>query len=103
MNEIIKRISYLRKEILINSYLYYFKDFNIISDYEYDKMAEELYLLVRENPEAALSADYCNEFKEWDEANEESFSCTGFNLPYLSLNEITSEGDLRLNESGLIS
>ncbi len=50
-NEAAERIQYLRREIEINSKLYYEKDAPKISDYEYDMMFRELCELEAEYPE----------------------------------------------------
>ena len=50
-NDIKERIAYLRKQIELNSKLYYENDAPVISDYEYDMMFRELTELESQNPE----------------------------------------------------
>lgn len=74
---IVNRISFLRKLILIHSYLYYYIGFNVIEDYEYDNYGRELIDLQNRFVDEAKAANYAHEFKDY------TGSCySGFNLDY---------------------
>lgn len=54
-----EKIEKLRKEIELNSYLYYVLDEPKLEDYEYDNLFHELEKLESENPEL-ITPDYSN-------------------------------------------
>lgn len=68
-----ERIKQLRMNLLIHSYLYYKKDCNIITDQEWQKMAEELSML--QLVYGYQINIYDEMFKDWD-------GTTGSHLSY---------------------
>lgn len=61
-----ERIRQLRYNVLVHSCIYYRYNDSIISDYEYDKRAKELKMLVNKYPDIASKAVFSDIFKEWD-------------------------------------
>lgn len=55
-----------RLQLLVNSYLYYEMDTNIIEDKKWDSWARELVQLQADYPEISNTVDYFDEFKDWD-------------------------------------
>jgi hypothetical protein len=55
-----------RLQLLINSYLYYYMDMNIVEDKTWDTWARDLLRLQNENPEISKEVDYYDAFKDWD-------------------------------------
>lgn len=85
-------IEKLEKLILIHSYIYYWLDFNVITDSEFDKMAFELKKMVREHPLAAQGTIYYDDFVK---AGYFEDNCpSGFNLPYRKEEIIASANKL---------
>lgn len=64
-----------RLQLLINSYLYYYMDMNIVEDKTWDTWARDLLRLQNENPEISKEVDYYDAFKDWD-------ASTGAFLPF---------------------
>lgn len=76
--EIIKeRILSKRRNILIHSCIYYKLNTNVIQDFEYDKLCNDLVWLQERFPKIAEETPLHNIFKDW--GNEETTS--GYNLP----------------------
>ena len=73
-DDIHARINQLRRNVLIHSIIYYRFNDNIIEDYEYTAMANELYKLQKLYPDIAKTCVYAEEYKDFD-------PCTGHNLP----------------------
>lgn len=71
---IVSRIEYLRKKLLVHSIIYYRLDENIIPDDKWAEWALELENLVREHPEEGQNSFLAKEFKDFDHS-------TGYNLP----------------------
>lgn len=74
-------VEFLRRYTLVHSYIYYEKDFNVISDEVYDKKARELVLL-QQMPSNQCGM-YYDVFANFD-------GSTGFDL-YHKLNEVEKE------------
>ena len=68
-----ERIVYLRKKVLVHSYIYYVLNDNIIDDNTWSAWAEELEQLQRDNPSDELFLS--DVFKNFDHS-------TGANLEY---------------------
>ncbi len=80
--EIEDKINQLRKEIIKNDFLYYTKNMPEISDFEYDKMMNELINLEKENPK------YVNKYSPTQRVSENisrEFNHIKHNIPMLSL------------------
>lgn len=73
--DIIKKISRQRENILIHSYIYYGENDNLISDHEFDRRCLILKELQELYPREASKSKWADSFKDWDGAS-------GFNLPY---------------------
>lgn len=70
-----QRIEYLRKKILVHSYIYYALNDNIITDETWSRWAKELEQLQKDNPEIASDSFLSDVFKSFDHS-------TGANLDY---------------------
>ncbi len=71
---IVSRIEYLRKKLLVHSIIYYRLDESLIADDKWAEWALELENLVREHPEEGQNSFLAEEFKDFDHS-------TGYNLP----------------------
>lgn len=71
---VIQRIEYLRKKLLVHSIIYYRLNESIISDTKWAEWALELETLVREHPEEGQNSFLAKEFQDFDHS-------TGYNLP----------------------
>lgn len=71
---VIQRIEYLRKKLLVHSIIYYRLNESIIPDTKWAKWALELETLVREHPEESQNSFLAKEFQDFDHS-------TGYNLP----------------------
>lgn len=71
---VISRIEYLRKKLLVHSIIYYRLNESIIADNKWAEWAVELENLVREHPEEGQNSFLAEEFKDFDHS-------TGYNLP----------------------
>lgn len=71
---VIQRIEYLRKKLLVHSIIYYRLNESIIPDTKWAKWALELETLVREHPEEGRNSFLAKEFQDFDHS-------TGYNLP----------------------
>lgn len=67
------RIRTLRLKLLVHSYIYYSLMTSVISDDDWQKLANELAELQRENPEVTIG-EYDKEFADWT-------GDTGYHLP----------------------
>lgn len=67
------KINYLQKMILVNSALYYKYDTNALSDYEYDSISEQLVQYMNEYPISRRISTYAYIFDSYD-------GSTGFHL-----------------------
>lgn len=63
-----------RLQILVWSRMYYILSYNMVSDYEFDKVGHELVDLQTKYPEISKIVAYYEEFADWD-------ASTGFHLP----------------------
>lgn len=80
--EVYHKIRQRRLQMLVHSFLYYRLDTNVVSDYDFDKWAKELFELQRDYPEESKSCDLYKEFRDWTGAS-------GYHLPqYDWVNEI---------------
>jgi DNA ligase (NAD+) len=86
-NNDIERIEYLKKEIEKHNNLYYNQDNPVISDYEYDKLNQELKNLIKLYPE------YTGNDKIGGE-NKEIFSKVEHIVPMQSLNDVFDYEDV---------
>lgn len=71
---VISRIEYLRKKLLVHSIIYYRLNESIIPDNKWAEWAVELENLVKEHPEEGQNSFLAEEFKDFDHS-------TGYNLP----------------------
>lgn len=75
-NQSIKeKIKQRRAQMLIHSCIYYELDSNIVDDHTWQKWADELEKLQKENPDCIDIGFYDKHFKDWDGA-------TGAHLPH---------------------
>ena len=75
-NEEIKELIRRRRgQMLVHSYIYYKRDENLITDFDFDKWAFELAELQNKYPELAKECPYADAFEDWD-------GSTGAFLPY---------------------
>lgn len=75
--DILKLIEYRRKQILVNSCIYYIYGQSIISDQQFDKLARDLVKLNKENPEFVNKGEFWEGFIDFD-------GTTGYYLPLTS-------------------
>ena len=71
---VISRIEYLRKKLLVHSIIYYRLNESIISDNKWAKWALELEDLAKKHPEESQNSFLAEEFQDFDHS-------TGYNLP----------------------
>ena len=71
---VIQRIEYLRKKLLVHSIIYYRLNESIIPDTKWAEWALELENLVRDHPEEDQNSFLAKEFQDFDHS-------TGYNLP----------------------
>lgn len=71
---VIQRIEYLRKKLLVHSIVYYRLNESIIPDTKWAAWALELENLVRKHPEEGQNSFLAEEFRDFDHS-------TGYNLP----------------------
>lgn len=64
-----------RRQLAVHAFIYYQLNDNVISDYLYDAMSNELVQLQQTYPDIASEAPYATEFKDFD-------GSTGYDLPY---------------------
>jgi len=81
---ILQRISQRRRQLLIHSCLYYHFDTNIISDFDYDRIANELTALQERFPKISQEAPMYKVFSNWGEDG----STSGYLLPYNNIKVI---------------
>lgn len=72
---ILDKLDYLCRKIIIHSIIYYDYNENIISDSDYDKLCKQLYKLIQENQNDIQNCYYFNILKDYSPA-------TGFDLKY---------------------
>lgn len=89
MDEIRSLITRRRRQILVNSFLYYRMNTTLIDDHTYDKWARELMELQREYPEIASECPEADAFHDWSETT------SGFNLPLYGWVQTVAERVLR--------
>lgn len=75
VDQIKQKIKQRRAQMLIHSCIYYELDDNIISDHKWQRWADELEVLQRENPDCCKLDFYDWNFKDWTGA-------TGNHLPH---------------------
>lgn len=92
-DEILRQIEYLRWEILINSYLYYSRDVNLISDFQFDDLEHHLVFLQERYPEESEQAMFADAFRNFE-------GSTGCYLPYTDA-EVIYKGEERLKQFGM--
>lgn len=63
---IIDKINYLQKMILVNSVLYYKYDTNALTDYEYDSISEQLVSYMNAYPISKRISKYAYVFDNYD-------------------------------------
>jgi hypothetical protein len=73
--EVRAKILQRRLQILVHSALYYGMGESLVSDYTWNKWAQELVKLQKENPTISERVDYHEAFENFD-------GSTGFDLPY---------------------
>ncbi|MFC3791696.1 hypothetical protein ACFOQM_23480 [Paenibacillus sp. GCM10012307] len=73
--EITELIARRRRQLYVNSVLYYRHCTSIISDATFDRWAYELAELQRKHPAESEAAIFASEFSGWD-------GTTGFDLPW---------------------
>ena len=69
------KIEQRRRQILVNSYIYYEMDDSIVSDEKWSKWARELVWLTKKFPDIARECVYSKEFDGFD-------ASTGFDFKY---------------------
>ena len=75
MTQTIKeKIKQRRSQMLVHSYLYYIEDNPLISDDKWQRWADDLYRLQKNNPDDCKIDFYDNAFKSWN-------GDTGYHLP----------------------
>lgn len=72
--EVLQRIEYLRKKLLVHSIVYYRLNESIIPDTKWAEWALELEELMQKYPEESQNSFLAEEFKDFDHS-------TGYNLP----------------------
>ena len=70
---IIDKISFRERQILIHSYLYYHLNQNVISDAKYDKLSYGLVDMMKQHPKEFKQSEYADYFRDFD-------GTTGFDL-----------------------
>lgn len=60
------KIQQRRLQLLVHSYIYYVLDDNIISDFTWNKWANELITLQKKYPKTSKKVPYYKQFKNWD-------------------------------------
>ena len=63
---LIDRVKHLRRALTIHSYIYYTLDTNIITDHQWQKLANELSYIQTEYPELQIVNLWDSEFKDWN-------------------------------------
>ena len=67
MQTIQEKIKQRRKQILVNSCIYYKFNENLVSDHDFDRWCKELHELQSEHPEDSEAVkDHYEIFKDWD-------------------------------------
>lgn len=66
MLSVTDKISFMQRQILIHSYLYYHLDRTVISDKQYDNISYKLVELMKQYPNETLESDYAEIFKDFD-------------------------------------
>lgn len=69
------KISYMERQVLVYSIMYYNMDQSCVSDKEYDQLCKDLIKLCEEDQEAFLNSQYYYAFYDFD-------GTTGYDLPY---------------------
>lgn len=72
--EILELMIRRRRQILVNSCIYYEFGQSIITDQQYDKWGKELVKLNKENPDLARRGEFFDIFQDYD-------GTTGYHLP----------------------
>lgn len=86
MLNVTDKISFMQRQILIHSYLYYHLDRTVITDKQYDNISYNLVELMKQHPNETLESDYAEIFKDFD-------GSTGFDL----IDKLTEEQLYRVN------
>lgn len=73
--EIIRKITRRRRQLMVHSAIYYRLGTSLIEDSTFDKWAYELADMQKQYPQESLKADLYDDFKDWD-------GTTGYNLNY---------------------
>ena len=73
MLNVTDKISFMQRQILIHSYLYYHLDRTVITDKQYDSISYKLVELMKQYTNETLESDYAEIFKDFD-------GNTGFDL-----------------------
>jgi hypothetical protein len=73
--EIKDRITFLRRLMLVHSCIYYELNDNVISDHQWQSLADELEKLQKDNPDCCKVDFFDWNFRDWDGA-------TGAHLPH---------------------
>jgi NAD-dependent DNA ligase len=74
-DEIVSKIRQRRAQMLIHSCIYYELNDNIVSDHRWQRWADELEVLQRDNPTCCNIGFFDSEFSNWD-------GSTGNHLPH---------------------
>jgi len=75
MTDIPAIINQRRRQMLVNSCVYYRMGTQLVDDATFDRWAMELVELQRKHPDVAANCDYAEVFADFD-------GSTGFDLPY---------------------
>ena len=67
MINLLEKINYMQRQVIVQSYLYYERDYNVWSDKKYDAFCRKLVALKEEHPDLWIQSEYYKQFKnEYD-------------------------------------
>lgn len=64
MIDLLDKINYMQRQVIVQSYLYYERDYNVWSDKKYDIFCKKLVALKEEYPELWVQSEYYKQFKD---------------------------------------
>jgi NAD-dependent DNA ligase len=76
----LEKIQLLQRSILVNSYVYYELNNNLLSDYQYDMNAKQLADLKKQYPEEYKRSSYYSYFRDFCSENDNEHYTSGFDL-----------------------
>lgn len=76
----LEKIQLLQRSILVNSYVYYELNNNLLSDYQYDTNAKQLADLKKQYPDDFNRSVYYQYFREFCSENDNEHYTSGFDL-----------------------